>query len=48
MPIDDLVLNSIPFSIIWVAKEVIFGLTLAPNSPSIPNGHANQWNFGFL
>ena len=30
------------------AKEVIFGLTLASNSPSIPHGHTNQWNFGFL
>ena len=46
MPIDDLSLNSIPFSIIWGAK-VIFGLTLASNSPSRPNGHTNQWNFGF-
>ena len=31
----------------WSAL-VIFGLTLASNSPSIPHDHTNQWNFGFL
>ena len=36
------------YSIIWGTKEVIFGFTLGSNSPGIPHGHTNQWNFDFL
>ena len=35
------------YSIIWGAKEVIFDFTLASNSPGMPDGHTNQWNFDF-